>query len=302
MSRRSTAAALCLTLLASGSVALGARCLSPAVARCSWAALTGNGPALDVPYLGTRPAVIARMLDMAAVGPGDRVLDLGTGDGRILIAAARRGASGTGVDIDPVLIDEARAAALTAGVAERTRFVAQDLFATPLSGNTVVTMFLLPRVNLRLRPRLLRELPPGTRIVSHAFDMADWAPDVTDQVSGSNLYLWRVPAAVAGEWVLDDGARLSMHQNFQILGGTLSRLGQAETLTNGVLSGSRIRFSSGGRSFEGVVNGGTIKGVGWNARRVTADSLPRTVWPKIGHSESHWTLPKSDARSPSKIS
>ncbi|SFP96898.1 Methyltransferase domain-containing protein [Sphingomonas rubra] len=117
---------------------------------------------------------------MAAVGPGDRVLDLGTGDGRILIAAARRGASGTGVDIDPVLIGEARAAALTAGVAERTRFVAQDLFATPLTGNTVVTMFLLPRVNLRLRPRLLRELPPGTRIVSHAFDMADWAPDVTD--------------------------------------------------------------------------------------------------------------------------
>ncbi|RZM35296.1 MAG: methyltransferase domain-containing protein, partial [Sphingomonas sp.] len=231
MSRRSTLAALALTLLASGSVALGARCLSPGVARCSWAALTGRGPTLDVPYLGTRPEVVAAMLDMAGVGRGDRVLDLGTGDGRILIAAARRGASGTGVDIDPVLIGEAKAAAVQAGVADRTRFVAQDLFATPLRGHTVVTMFLLPRVNLRLRPHLLRDLAPGTRIVSHAFDMADWPPDATARVGGSHLYLWRVPAAVAGEWVLADGARLSLHQHFQDIGGTLTRIGSAGTLT-----------------------------------------------------------------------
>lgn len=199
MPRRFNLPALALTLLVSGSVALGARCLSPGVARCSWETLTGHGPTLDVPYLGTRPEVIDKMLDMAAVGPGDRVLDLGTGDGRILIAAARRGASGTGIDIDPVLIGEAKAAAIRAGVADRTRFMAQDLFVTPVRGHSVVTMFLLPQVNLRLRSRLLRDLAPGSRIVSHAFDMADWAPDSTGRVGGSHLYLWRVPAAVRGK-------------------------------------------------------------------------------------------------------
>ncbi|KQR82317.1 class I SAM-dependent methyltransferase [Sphingomonas sp. Leaf343] len=288
MSRRSTIAALALTLLASGSVALGARCLSPGVARCSWATLTGRGPSLDVPYLGTRPEVVDRMLDMAAVGPGDRVLDLGTGDGRILIAAARRGASGTGVDIDPVLIGEAKAAAARAGVADRTRFVAQDLFATPLRGHSVVTMFLLPRVNLRLRPHLLRDLPPGTRIVSHAFDMADWPPDRTGRVGGSHLYLWRIPAAVAGEWALSDGGRLVLHQHFQDIGGTLVRAGSTETLadvrladarltdarlTGARLSGAHIRFTASGRAYDGVVAGDRMTGPGWQARRVT-DAQP----------------------------
>jgi len=276
MSRRSTLAALALTLLASGSVALGARCLSPGVARCSWAALTGRGPTLDVPYLGTRPEVVAAMLDMAGVGRGDRVLDLGTGDGRILIAAARRGASGTGVDIDPVLIGEAKAAAVQAGVADRTRFVAQDLFATPLRGHTVVTMFLLPRVNLRLRPHLLRDLAPGTRIVSHAFDMADWPPDATGRVGGSHLYLWRVPAAVAGEWVLADGARLSLHQHFQDIGGTLIRAGSADPLTHVNLTGPVVRFTAFGRVYAGRVAGDTITGDGWQARRASPP-------PPVGH-------------------
>ena len=184
--------ALALTLLATGGLALGARCLSPGSARCSWATLTGEAPRLDVPYLGTRPAVVRAMLDLAEVKAGDRVLDLGTGDGRILIAAARRGASGLGVDIDPVLVAEATAAAADAGVADRARFATQDLFATDLAGYDVVTMFLLPEVNLRLRPRLLA-LPPGTRIVSHAFGMGDWRPDATVRVAGSRLYLWRMP-------------------------------------------------------------------------------------------------------------
>lgn len=184
--------ALALTLLATGSVALGARCLSPGVARCSWATLTGDAPKLDVPYLGTRPAVVAAMLDLAKVKSGDRVLDLGTGDGRILIAAAKRGASGLGVDIDPVLVREAEAAAADAGVGDRVRFAAQDIFATGFGGYDVVTMFLLPEVNMRLRARLMA-LAPGTRIVSHAFDMGDWRPDATVQVGGSRVYLWRVP-------------------------------------------------------------------------------------------------------------
>ncbi len=267
MPRRFNLPALALTLLVSGSVALGARCLSPGVARCSWETLTGHGPTLDVPYLGTRPEVIDKMLDMAAVGPGDRVLDLGTGDGRILIAAARRGASGTGIDIDPVLIGEAKAAAIRAGVADRTRFMAQDLFVTPVRGHSVVTMFLLPQVNLRLRSRLLRDLAPGSRIVSHAFDMADWAPDSTGRVGGSHLYLWRVPAAVAGEWVLDDGARVTLHQHFQDIGGALRRAGSTETLTRTGLRGSLIRFMALGRNYEGLVNGDSITGANWRAHR-----------------------------------
>ncbi len=276
MSRRSTIAALSLTLLASGGVALGARCMSPGVARCSWATLTGHEPALDVPYLGTRPEAVERMLDMAAVGPGDRVLDLGTGDGRILIAAARRGASGTGIDIDPVLVGEARAAAAKAGVADRTRFVAQDLFATPLRGYSVVTMFLLPRVNLRLRPDLLRDLTPGARIVSHAFDMGGWPADASARVGGSHLYMWRVPADVAGEWQLSDGARLSLHQHFQAIAGTLTRDGSIEALTGATLSGADIRFAAAGRRYQGVVAGDTIRGDGWQARRTTpADQIDR---------------------------
>ena len=267
MARRFNLPTLALTLLVSGSVALGARCLSPGVARCSWETLTGHGPTLDVPYLGTRPEVIDKMLDMAAVGPGDRVLDLGTGDGRILIAAARRGASGTGIDIDPVLIGEAKAAAIRAGVADRTRFMTQDLFVTPVRGHSVVTMFLLPQVNLRLRSRLLRDLAPGSRIVSHAFDMADWAPDSTGRVGGSHLYLWRVPAAVAGEWVLDDGARVTLHQHFQDTGGALRRAGSTETLTRTGLRGSLIRFTALGRNYEGVVNGDSITGANWRAHR-----------------------------------
>jgi SAM-dependent methyltransferase len=190
--RRLNLPALVLTLLAGGSVALGARCASPGLARCSWAMLTGDAPELDVPYLGTRPQVVTAMLDLADVKPGDRVLDLGTGDGRILIAAARRGASGLGIDIDPVLVAEANEAATEAGVTNRARFATQDLFATDLAGYDVITMFLLPKVNLRLRPRLLA-LPPGTRIVSHAFDMGDWKPDATTSVGGSRLYLWRIP-------------------------------------------------------------------------------------------------------------
>lgn len=266
MRARLNIAALLLTVLATGAVALGARCATPGVARCSWASLTGDAPRLDVPYLGTRPAVVTRMLNLAGVRPGDRVLDLGTGDGRILIAAAGRGAGGLGVDIDPVLIGEARAAAARAGVADRVRFATQDLFATRLAGYDVVTMFLLPRVNLRLRPRLLAELRPGARIVSHMFDMGDWRPDATARVGGSRLHLWRVPARIEGEWRLTEPgerpARLRLHQHFQDVGGTLIRDGVARPLTDTRLDGDRLRFAAGDgparRVYEGVVRGAAI--------------------------------------------
>lgn len=177
-----------------GLIALGGRCASPTMVSCSVDTLFSGGPKLDVPYKGTRPAVIARMLEMAEVRPGDHVIDLGTGDGRILIAAAREhGARGVGIDLDAVLIGRAQANARRAGVADRVRFETGDLFQTDLSAADVVTMYLLPEVNYRLCPRLLTQLKPGARIVSHAFDMGDWKPDATRRAGGATVHLWRVP-------------------------------------------------------------------------------------------------------------
>lgn len=262
-------AALALALLAVGGLALGARCASATLARCSVRSLLGDAPALDVPYAVTRPELIERMLDLGEVGPGDRVLDLGSGDGRILRAAARRGASGTGIDIDPVLVAEAQAAADRERLP--VRFVAQDLFATPLGHHDVVTMYLLPAVNLRLRPRLLAELAPGARVVSHAFDMGDWRPDAATRVGGARAYLWIIPASVAGRWRLDDGAVLDVHQRFQDVAATLARDGRTVPVADMRLDGRRLRFVADGRLYRGEVHGDTIAGAGWTARRGTGD-------------------------------
>lgn len=171
------------------------------------ATFLGRGPDLDVPYAETRPETIALMLDMANVGPDDFVIDLGTGDGRILIAAARdRGARGLGVDIDPVRIRQAQAAARRAGVADRVAFQVADLFETPLGQADVVTLYLLPEINLRLRPRLLGELRPGARVVSHAFDMGDWRPDERRRIGGDVVYRWTIPEP-AGADVPDETAQ-----------------------------------------------------------------------------------------------
>ncbi|WP_375427422.1 SAM-dependent methyltransferase [uncultured Sphingomonas sp.] len=267
---RLNVAAAGLTLCAAGSVALGARCLSATQARCSVSTLFGQAPRLDVPYAATRPELVKRMLDMADVNAGDRVLDLGTGDGRILIAAAKRGASGLGVDIDPVLVADARAAATKAGVADRARFEARDLFATPLAGYDVATMFLLPEVNMRLRPRLLAELAPGARIVSHVFDMGDWRPDRTERVGGARAHLWIVPARVEGRWRLRDAGRpaeLRLTRRHQDVGGVLIRDDRVWPLSDTGLDGARLRFAAGGRSYTGEVSGDRVVGPGWSARR-----------------------------------
>jgi SAM-dependent methyltransferase len=138
---------------------------------------------LDVPYVPTPQTVVEEMLKLADVTKDDVVYDLGSGDGRIVITAAKKyGARGVGVDIDPERIKEANANAIQAGVTERVRFLEQDLFKTDLKDATVVTLFLLPKVNLRLRPKLWHELKPGTRVVSEAFDMGDWKPDKTVKV------------------------------------------------------------------------------------------------------------------------
>jgi hypothetical protein len=157
----------------------------------------------EVPYVPTDDAIVARMLTMAAVGKNDVLYDLGSGDGRIPITAAKRfGTRGVGVDLDPVRVAEARDNASKAGVEDRVKFMQQDLFETDIREATVVTLYLLPEVNLRLRPKLLSDLAPGTRVVSHNYDMGDWAPLRTEtiQVDGTDhyIYYWVVPRRSAG--------------------------------------------------------------------------------------------------------
>ncbi len=185
----------------------------------------------DVPFITTPDHVTVAMLELAGVGAKDHVIDLGSGDGRIVVTAAKRfGASGLGVEIVPELVAQSREHARRAGVEARTRFEVQDLFATDLAPATVVTMYLLPEVNLALRPRLLT-LAPGTRIVSHDWDLGDWAPDrtltlaVPQKTIGlektSRLHLWTVPAKVDGLWCAAGGASLRIEQRYQSLQATL---------------------------------------------------------------------------------
>ncbi|WGV28630.1 SAM-dependent methyltransferase [Halotia branconii] len=151
----------------------------------------------DVPYVPTPQPVVDAMLEVAKVGKNDVLYDLGSGDGRIVNTAAQKyGTRGVGIDIDPERVQEANANAQKAGVTDRVQFVQQDLFNTDFSEATVVTLYLLPEINLKLRPKLLRELKPGTRIVSHSFDMGDWKPEKTLTVDGRQVYYWVVPEKV----------------------------------------------------------------------------------------------------------
>ena len=236
-------------------------------------------PKLDAPYLVTDYDVVDAMLALAQVRPNDVVIDLGSGDGRILIAAARsHGARGLGVDIDPARIREAEANAQAAHVTDRVQFRRQDLFATPLAGADVVTLYLTREVNLRLRPRILAEMRPGARVVSHDYDMGDWRPDQRQRIGSANVYLWVVPSRVAGRWALTaDGrqASLELRQHYQRLEGQVSASGGTSRVEQGQVNGDRIRFiadlGEGRRIFEGRVAGNRIAPVqadaGWRAVR-----------------------------------
>jgi SAM-dependent methyltransferase len=216
------------------------------------AALWAGARAQDeIPFITTPDHVTLAMLELAGVGPSDHVIDLGSGDGRIVITAARRfGASGLGVEIVPDLVRASREHARRAGVAARAEFREQDLFTTDLASATVVTMYLLPDVNLQLRPRLL-QLAPGTRIVSHDWDLGDWLPertltlDVPDKAVGreklSRVHLWVVPARVQGLWCTP-GASLEITQRFQQFSATLSA-GRAAPLAvfDGRIEGRTLR-------------------------------------------------------------
>lgn|SRR5699024_2016830 len=150
-------------------------------------------PDLDVPYVPTKQGVVDAMLNLANVSEGDIHYDLGCGDGRIAISAAKRGAVATGVDIDPERIKEANENAVEAGVTDKVTFIEGNLFDVDFSDATVLTLYLLPEINMKLRSKILNDLKPGTRVVSHAFDMGDWEPDSSITVDGSTIYFWTVP-------------------------------------------------------------------------------------------------------------
>lgn len=210
----------------------------------------------EVPFITTPDAVTVTMLRMAGAARADHVIDLGSGDGRIVITAARRfGASGLGVEIVPELVQRSTSAAHKAGVAHRVSFVEQDLFKTDLSPATVITMYLLPEFNLQLRPKLLA-LKPGTRVVSHDWDMGDWLPDrtetleVPDKPVGreklSRVHLWWVPAPLQGAWCAADGQRLELQQQYQVLRGQLlqppGRAAPSRQDLNGRLRGTAVEL------------------------------------------------------------
>lgn len=236
---------------------------------------------LDVPYVPTPNDAVHRMLEMAGVQPDDYLIDLGSGDGRIVIQAVRDWGvrEAIGVEIDPERIAEANANAREAGVEDRVSFEQGDLFEKDFSKASVLTMYLLESINLDLRPVILETLKPGTRVVSHVFSMGDWQPDDMVTVRSLNAYLWIVPARVGGNWRIDlpdgDGFTVMFAQSFQNIDGTAIIGGHNIPMTFARLRGDEVRFSANGQHFIGKVDGDTITAVsgpgtveGWHAKRL----------------------------------
>ena len=264
------------------------------------AVLAGMGPLAavvgDVPFVPTPLVVVDEMLRVAEVGPQDVVYDLGSGDGRIVITAARKfGARGVGIELNADLVAQSEEAARHAGVESRVKFLQQDLFKTDLSEASVITMYLLPNVNRRLRPQLL-SLKPGTRIVAHDFDLGEWKPDQMTTIR-KNVFLWIVPARVSGRWLaqvpLPGGTRsyvIDFRQTFQMIDGVARLDGQPAQMWDVRLRGDHVSFvivdaadrdDEASLYFEGRVTGKTIEGevkrgvgnaqtaIRWQAARVS---------------------------------
>jgi hypothetical protein len=217
----------------------------------------------DVIWVPTAQTMVDRMLEMAELTPRDYLVDLGSGDGRTVITAAKRGATARGIEFNPDMVALSRRAAAMEGVADRARFEQADIFQSDFSDATIVTLFLLPDLNLRLRPTLL-DMKPGTRVVSNSFDMDDWDPDDTAQVSEEcsdycTIYKWVVPAKVAGTWKMGE-QELTLTQTFQMLEGSLRKGGKAQPIGDARLDGAQIRFSVGKDVYTGVVDGKEMRG------------------------------------------
>jgi len=254
------------------------------LAACSWVQRSGdvpytpqfNQPGKDVVWWPTPETLVDKMLDMAEVTADDYVIDLGSGDGRTVIAAAKRGARALGIEFNPDMVTLSRRNIADAGVGDTATIVQGDIFRSDLSQATVITMFLLPQLNLRLRPALL-SLKAGIRITSNSFDMDDWEPDATAKLGCAKYctaYLWIVPAQVQGKWQVAQG-ELELRQKFQKLNGTLWDGNLALPLSEGKLHGESISFIVRGAEFRGQVRDGTIEGTvtsggvarAWRARR-----------------------------------
>jgi SAM-dependent methyltransferase len=233
----------------------------------------------DVIWVPTSDPLVGRMLDMAKVTTNDFVMDLGSGDGRIVIAAAKRGARAQGIEYNPDMVELSKRNAEKEGLAAKVTFVKADIFETDFSQATVVTLYLLPELNMKLRPKILK-MKPGTRVVSHDFDMQDWEDDETASVNGGTAHFWIVPANVEGTWTFQASgaaAELALKQTFQKIQTTLTIGGKDLPVTNAKLQGDKISFAvaeTGGttRQYVGVVNGDTITGTS------KAGSGPESSW------------------------
>ena len=217
----------------------------------------------DVVWVPTNQKLVDKMLDMAKVTANDHVIDLGSGDGRTVITAAKRGATAQGIEYNPDMVELSKKNAEKEGVTAKATFEKADLFETDFSKATVITMFLLPSINLKLRPKLL-DMKPGTRVVSNSFDLGEWTADQTESVSDDctshcTAYFWIVPAKVEGTWQTPQG-ELKLEQKYQVVSGTLKNGNVIAPVTNGKLTGDQIAFTAAGTRYTGTVNGNTIEG------------------------------------------
>ncbi len=229
----------------------------------------------DVVWVPTPQALVDKMLDMAKVTPQDFVMDLGSGDGRTVITAAKRGAHAVGIEYNPDMVELSKQNAAKEGVSDRAEFAKADLFETDLSKATVITMFLLPDINLKLRPKIL-DLKPGTRIVSNTFTMEAWTADEISTVgedctSWCTALLWIVPAKVAGTWTMPTG-EVTLTQEFQMVSGTLKTGTVSVPVSEGRVRGEDITFTAAGVTYKGKVDGESMKGTtgtgaAWSATR-----------------------------------
>lgn len=236
----------------------------------------------DVVWVPTSQALVNKMLDLAKLTPNDYLMDLGSGDGRTVITAAKRGARATGVEYNPKMVELSKRNAQKEGVGEKAQFINGDIFQTDFSQATVITLFLLPELNLKLRPKIL-DMKPGTRVVSNSFTMGDWQADRTQNASEKEgctayctAYLWIVPAKVEGKWKLPEG-ELVLKQTFQNVTGSLNKGDQTTAeVSKGVVLGDEITFTAGGAQYTGKVSGDTINGTvkgGANAGSFTANRV-----------------------------
>jgi SAM-dependent methyltransferase len=229
----------------------------------------------DVVWVPTAQTLVEKMLDVAKVAADDYVIDLGSGDGRLVIAAAKRGARALGIEYNLDMVELSRQNAAKEGVSDKAAFIKADLFESDFSQATVITMFLLPDLNMRLRPKIL-DLKPGTRIVSNSFSMGAWSADqIVTADAGCNsfcaAYFWIVPAKVEGKWQLAQG-ELTLVQSFQMISGTFRSGEKAMQIRDGRLEGNQISFSVGDSEYTGRVNGNlmagsTSSGESWKANR-----------------------------------